>query len=190
MHIPKTSGSVIEKAAAKSNITWGACHYEPWIHDTKCEPDCPSTCRIEGKFAWLVPPEWTLESKCAHTRYNTCSTFAIVRHPIERAYSFFKSHRGNYTNADLWITRYHHKWIPQHTYRYIDYILRHESFTEEFNDLMDHYNLPVRVDWVPPGLAPPLQQRTLCMLYNYFYDDFETFGYPAPEGCARSRHRM
>lgn len=98
IHITKTGGSAIERAASMNDITWGACHYinvasngvgchRPDLLDRRKginETNVPF--EHTGSFGepWHTPPHWML-----HYPFRDDKTFTVVRNPYSRAVSLF-----------------------------------------------------------------------------------------------------
>jgi len=170
VHIPKTGGSSIEKAAGKAGIPWGACHFHhqlsketncpspPDFADLGLKPQHPHDARVN---LWHVPPRhWSVNM------FQDDHTFTIVRNPYDLAVSIYHdkwigywSHARNteeespatlnnflqefYTNPPLSLFK-----IQQSDYVYddqgrkvIDHVIKLENIDEEFAALMDMYNL-------------------------------------------------
>ena len=168
VHIPKTGGSAIEKAAAEVNITWGACHFN---HSMRVQMKCPipdfqsPMMRPERhppftnvRSLWHVPPhKWT------KNHFANSSTFCVIRNPYTRAlsayYDRFAGYKGpndinnqtlmnqfiqdrieNHANSTLWMPQW--KFIfDDDGEQVVDHILRFERLKEEFTKLMHDYNL-------------------------------------------------
>jgi len=103
VHITKTGGSSIERAAASAGIRWGACHYgEEFL-----KRDFGNTCsqnlkwgkmkqsevpnEVKGAYfnkwssaPWHTPPHWWETNPLQKTK-----TFTVVRNPYTRALSEF-----------------------------------------------------------------------------------------------------
>jgi len=92
VHITKTGGSAIEKAGAKVNIIWGACHYMN-ITEVGCmAPDLQYTAPNFQSYAltspWHTPPK--LLRKYVNKKqypYDDTDLFAVVRNPYDRIIS-------------------------------------------------------------------------------------------------------
>ena len=169
VHIPKTGGSAIEKAAAHVNITWGACHFNhSMMKEMKCPPpdlEAPSMkpdrlppFQQVGSL-WHVPPhKWTKNHFANH------STFCVVRNPYSRAlsayYDFFDGYKGsedinnstlmnefiqdriqNHGDSTLWMPQSKFIFNDEGGEQVVDHVLRFEHLAKDFSNLMDRYHL-------------------------------------------------
>ncbi len=92
VHITKTGGSAVEKAAANVGINWGACHYME-VEEVGCSsPDLPYDAPDFQSYAltspWHTPPK-LLKLYVDESRYpyNDVDLFTIVRNPYSRVLS-------------------------------------------------------------------------------------------------------
>mmetsp|Transcript_5338 Transcript_5338/g.8822 ORF Transcript_5338/g.8822 Transcript_5338/m.8822 type:complete len:1000 (+) Transcript_5338:185-3184(+) len=92
VHITKTGGSAIEKAAATVGITWGACHYME-LEEVGCSsPDLPYDAPDYQSYAltspWHTPPK-LLKMYVDGTKYpyDDADLFTIIRNPYSRVLS-------------------------------------------------------------------------------------------------------
>ena len=166
VHIPKTGGSAIEKAAARVGISWGACHFH---HDLEKEMNCPKPDLNASNITkmlpfrrepvlWHIPPNYWKPNP-----FETVKTFAVVRNPFTRTLSAYHCPIDGYTEKDrddpevmnsvikYYITRKGHwytRYMPQSSFVFdlvwekkIDHVLKYENLTAEFRELMETYNL-------------------------------------------------
>jgi len=92
VHITKTGGSAVERAAAAVGITWGACHYMS-LEEVGCSsPDVPYEAPDYQSYAltspWHTPPK-LLETYVDGSKYpyNDADLFTIIRNPYSRVLS-------------------------------------------------------------------------------------------------------
>lgn len=92
VHITKTGGSAIEKAAALMDINWGSCHYMEFDEVGCMTPDLPYEAPEFQSYAqtspWHTPPKllysYVDES---HSPYVNSDLFAVIRNPYDRVVS-------------------------------------------------------------------------------------------------------
>ena len=149
IHIPKTGGSAIEKAAAAEGISWGSCHF--LHHDLRKEMKCPSD------DIWKqVPkhgPSWHLP-RSAVSYYDGKETFMVKRDPFERVLSCYYDRWRGYKGKpqtkqemNLWVRKSilsGHFGEPQSAFE-ADTVLHFENLNSEFNAFAEHKGLPVRL---------------------------------------------
>lgn len=173
IHITKTGGSSVEKAAwSGAGIKWGVCHFQV-DHMIGCNtPDYPveTYFREGGTEPWHIPIQF--HSKPSYVENKR--TFAIVRNPYERMISEYYSKWGGLMsghvdreNVDIndrtvmnrflmgkatQKERHATHYRPQHEYIYdengrkiVDHVLRFENIQEEFPKLMALYGLENKV---------------------------------------------
>lgn len=95
VHITKTAGSSIEKAATLQGINWGACHWMAFEEVGCLTPDikdyvAPDYQSYALTSPWHTPPKILIErvkSPSEHPYGNDATLFAVVRNPYDRALS-------------------------------------------------------------------------------------------------------
>jgi len=92
VHITKTGGSAVERAAAAVGITWGACHYMS-LEEVGCSsPDVPYEAPDYQSYAltspWHTPPK-LLKTYVDGSKYpyNDADLFTVIRNPYSRVLS-------------------------------------------------------------------------------------------------------
>jgi hypothetical protein len=109
IHITKTGGTAVERAAARAGIAWGVCHYQAQrdtCHNIRPNLGWPQTFPLETDhipyannfFAhaekWHTPPHWFVNNP-----FKGMDTFTIVRNPYDRYISeFYCPHFGYYSS--------------------------------------------------------------------------------------------
>ncbi|KAL7461024.1 hypothetical protein ACHAXS_001461 [Conticribra weissflogii] len=91
VHITKTGGSAIEKAAFLHGVRWGACHFKK-IAEVGCSrPDIHYT--FPGGSPWHLPPKFAMAFVYKNTSkpvlYHDVDLFTVVRNPYSRMVSEF-----------------------------------------------------------------------------------------------------
>ena len=168
LHIPKTGGTAIEKAAWGAGIRWGACHYSTPKEVHCLNPDFPkdpsknlAVTRFDKNERWHTPLQYFLSNPL-----QDADIFAVIRNPYDRYISEYYCKWGgigapkkNKDDPDV-MNRYLQEripqefkkahWLPQHYYMYdengqrmVDHILHFENLHNEFSALMKMYNLDV-----------------------------------------------
>ena len=92
IHITKTGGTAVERAAAQVGIPWGVCHYEArqdicnhvrpnlaWPQTFSLRTDIPYATNFTHAEYWHTPPHWFVDNP-----YSGKDTFTIVRNPYDR----------------------------------------------------------------------------------------------------------
>ena len=215
LHITKTGGSAIEKAAAsQAGIAWGACHYN---HGLFKQSGCPWPPNLENKIRlkqnhpfstpqlskWHVP----LQYLQPYPFQSDTKIFTVVRNPYDRAVSLYYCPWAGYKGPDADDVNHFNAWIqgrikkqegilltPQSMYvfdeehqRMVDHIIQYERLSEEFNQLMQEYNIPVTLPHQKHNAGTTtgtkrftknnLTSETIALINEVYRDDFDNFGY-------------
>jgi len=196
LHIAKTGGTSVEDAAIEqAGIRWGRCHFIACFH---IESDNPNRiASIWHKPLYYLPNNFYGDD---------AALFVIVREPYERVisayyYAGFHHHSINELNQremlNNWVTDklncsiFRPNFYPAYNYVFdlgthkevVDYVLRFETFEEDFNYLMKEYSLNITLvhDNVHNKSdklgVEDLSHESIQINNDYFYNDFATFGY-------------
>jgi hypothetical protein len=218
--IPDTrSDFAIEKAAAVIGIPWGICHLSTEIDDLNC-PAPPNfrNAGLEyhhGNSPRKHPPHlWNINM------FQGRHTFAVIRNPFTRLISSFENgkndpsekqlnkfvhftlcqKKGTMDNAP--IQQQQHYYTDYNHTRQVMHILRYETLTSEFLELMGHYDLPIQITATSDSSETLLGIQNLTvhsieLIQKYFTEDFRLFNYSSilyleeaatmENLCARSR---
>jgi hypothetical protein len=181
IHITKTAGNSIEDCAKHKNINFGRFHqyeYGFWheFFPTKNKD-------LKDKYDW----------------------FTVVRNPYDRIISEFHCKWGgignNLDEIDKYDINYFNNYIMlkienrsesgdhySEQYKYIDpeyniHILKFENIDEEFNKLMNKYNLDITLDLVTNKSilkkfgVKDLSKHNINLINKVYDKDFEMFNY-------------
>mmetsp|Transcript_59134 Transcript_59134/g.66150 ORF Transcript_59134/g.66150 Transcript_59134/m.66150 type:complete len:339 (+) Transcript_59134:20-1036(+) len=89
VHITKTGGSAIEKAAAIAGINWGSCHFMK-MPVLRCEAPDKRFVAKNLSEPWHRPPKFLEATENSNVNpYIDADLFAVVRNPYSRAVSEF-----------------------------------------------------------------------------------------------------
>mmetsp|Transcript_43018 Transcript_43018/g.84553 ORF Transcript_43018/g.84553 Transcript_43018/m.84553 type:complete len:308 (+) Transcript_43018:2-925(+) len=164
VHITKTGGTAIEKAAIAAGIKWGCCHYLGDVH-CNSKPDFP----IDYTDFWHYPPKLMNRFPSLEEIYGSdkVELFTVVRNPYDRAISeyyckfagYFGPDKENPRVMNRWIRQMisglkkkkHHHYVNQVEYVYdedgkqiIQYVLKFEDNLHiKFHKLMNKFNLAI-----------------------------------------------
>jgi len=107
VHITKTGGSAIEKAAAtQAGIAWGACHYHHGLFQSMgCPfpPDLEHAVKLTANhpFSSSSISRWHIPLQYLEPHpFSSSKTFAVVRNPYDRAVSLYYCPWAGYQGAD------------------------------------------------------------------------------------------
>ena len=165
VHITKTGGSTIENIGKDNGIEWGMFDTVLLSHHKKQKKFFHTTYTDTllkfGKSIWHVP----LRSFNRYPYNSEVVLFTVVRNPYTRCISeYYCGYTGNKNvNAskeefNRWLqykllVKHHVSFIPHSDYVFdadgsqiVKHIIRFENLTEEFNSLMECYDLPCKLD--------------------------------------------
>lgn len=170
IHIPKTAGSSIEDVGFNAGIRWGRNHKEYGCHHQLFALKPPS---LKDKYDWFV----------------------VVRNPYDRLLSEFHYEYGVVGSIELFnqivqnsiLERCKTGWHWTEQYKYIDKnynicILKFEDLPKCFDDLMEKYNLPIKLDIKTNESnkcyeITNFSKETLKLINYIYHKDFIYFGY-------------
>lgn len=196
VHITKTGGTSIEKAACKQGIAWGMYRFPPRNANPECPFQWTMTRQLREGNLWHLPPNDMVPNP-----YANSNLFSIVRHPYLRAVSEYHCPWTGYKGDDYQDPRVMNKWLrnkmasnfdngvsflPQYKYMHqgaAQHIIFHEHIRNDFNRLMKYYDLPIvlasgvnKARHAAPSVLD-LEDSTIEMINEYSKRDFDVFGY-------------
>lgn len=177
IHIPKNAGTTLTKIGMDNKFNW------TYSDGYRC--NCSS---------WHTPPLMNI-------RNYKIPTFCVVRQPYSRIlseYTYKKStddlnkyigEKLDHLMENPYIDDCH--WLPQHYYTtFCDHILRFETLKQDFDNLMAHYRLNIKLDQHENKSVPLTKKLTIAdispenirKINTYYKKDFELFGYTMLDG--------
>ena len=205
LHIPKNGGSAIEIAAREAGVTWGVCHFRQ-ARAVGCnnEPDIPRDIEMtefQNHFGnrHHVPLQFY-----AKNPFEDADTFAVLRNPYSRYVSeyYCLGLGGDDENNPDVMNRAlqeripqefdHTHFLPQHHYIYdstgrkmVDHVLSFENLHEDFSQLMETYDLDVKLHPKPAKYnyessrltTKDLYPETIAIINRVAAQDFVLGGY-------------
>jgi len=177
VHVPKTGGSFVEILAAQHNVSWGACHYQRQIQDTKCPWSLP---KLKAKNTWTHASEWHtplgIRDELPQWADNA-SLFMVVRNPYDRLVSEWNYvsqwNKNQPCKQDLLNVAYMNSWIQDHLRMVWEnpprgtYNLSQRSPVASTYYQLDSHLIPQADYWVPGILvlrAETLYEDLTCLL--------------------------
>ena len=181
IHITKCAGTTIEDIGKNNNIEWGRFHKEyGWWHECFQRKNED----LKKKYDWFV----------------------VVRNPYERIlsefyckyggigskkneYKNFNTHSFNNYIKDRILKRSEHGDHYTEQYKYIDknakiHIIHFENLHTEFNELMEKYNLHVKINihsnkanFIPKFTIESFSPEVIKLINDVYHKDFEMFHY-------------
>ena len=181
-HVPKTGGSSIAHAAKEFGILWGAL-----------DPDYIIKWKTSGSRDHQ--PLYQAQDENIYQKWlNDWDFFCVVRNPYEKCISEFFF--GEYRSQEASIERFNetiqkrisenrisNHWCPQYLFVYHDekqiirHVLKYENLQKEFDDLMEEYNLPIRLTYRSnvgnkKYSISDLDSKTIRMINELHKEDF------------------
>lgn len=181
IHITKTGGTSIEDAALEKGIEWG---------------------RFDTEYTKDIQPNWhkpfsLIEDKDLKEKYDW---FTVVRDPYSRIVSEFYCQWTQPLDKDVSVEKYNeivrHNILNRHSaelgfhyceqYLYLDdtstiHILKFENLNDEFKQLMERYNIDVRLCRKNVGdkrySSTDFDGDTVELINSIYHQDFVRFGY-------------
>lgn len=219
LHIPKTAGTSVEEVSLKATSTQKSSLRAWGMHDESLSCSHPYRfkrglgCMFPGLpanqwgnqqqrcSAWHTPPAW--DGQLAES-YAGCTTFCIVRDPVQRMVSeaSFRLLNCNSTQFDEYLqssflerqrraTANDCHLLPQSEYvyggkflgepgNYCQRVLKMENLSEDFARLMDEFEIDAELkhsDTFKHNCNVELSKATKETIWNMYGDDFTNFGY-------------
>ena len=189
IHIPKNAGTTIENIANDKNVKWG-----------RFKPEHKKKVATNKCTYWHVPPKHFY----LNNFYDSDDTFCVFRDPRDRMVSEYsyrhkgKMDKNNKEDMNKWLKENMNDdnvyngtlnchFVPQHEYIYNDkdertckHILKFENLTSEFNDLMKHKKIDVRMDDKKKYnksnfnlTIDDIDDENMKKIFNFYKKDFE-----------------
>ncbi|GAB5365070.1 hypothetical protein AAMO2058_001025000 [Amorphochlora amoebiformis] len=151
IHIPKTGGTSIMNLAKQAGIKWGVYDSSPRITKRKiqgCPVDHWPPIRIQSGVHTFCTMRDPVDRAISEVRYELwhsqekrCVTAEELNYEILRGLKSVYEMKEGYRECH---------WLPQFMYaRKCDYILRYESLTEDFDNLMAYFGIPITLSGFP-----------------------------------------
>jgi len=192
IHINKNGGTSIELTAASSNIRWGRCHFLPCLD---ISPDIPR----RAPSVWHKP----LHFLPSNVYGDDAAIFVVVREPYDRTISYYyysqakkvdidalnePSTLNDFVKTNMQGDNYVNNFLPAYNYVFdvdshdevVDYVLRFEYLKEDFDYLINVYNLDLTLSHHNSRTklgTEALDEESIQIINDYFYNDFIAFGY-------------
>ena len=191
IHIPKTAGTTISELFKEHNINLGI-----FDNKTKC---INKTCKSIYCSHWHIPSKYK-----KNINFDNYIPFAVIRDPFDRIisqYNYISNKESQkYGNINLFIIDSLKKknrfaqdchLIPQTEYIYDFYgnkltnIIKFENLENDLNNFTQKHNINIEFDKKNNhknikkrnSSIDDLWYETLVLIENYYYKDFEEFGY-------------
>ena len=200
VHISKCAGTVIEDLAKDKGIYWGR------FDNSLINENLLKKWRSIKSDIYHLSPTLFENNIYNLDKSTNMKTFCVIREPYSRIVSeVFCNWIGilinnsnptiidynNHISEYLYLveTRFNlQHWWPQHKFIYdadgnkiVDYVLRMDNLNQEFNDLMEEYNLPLQLNYKTNesnkmyGLKD-IFINNLSKINKIYKKDFELFG--------------
>jgi len=219
LHIPKTAGTSVEEVSLRATSARSGGLRAWGMHDESLRCSYPYQfkrglgCKFPGLPAnqwgnqqqrcsvWHTPPAWDVQLAEA---YAGCTTFCIVRDPVQRMVSeaSFRLLNCNSTQFDEYlqssflerqkrVTANDCHLLPQSEYvyggkflgepgNYCQRVLKMETLSEDFARLMQEFEIDAELthsDTYAHNCDVKLSEATKETIWNMYGDDFTNFGY-------------
>jgi hypothetical protein len=187
VHVTKTGGSAVEQWGLEHGYLWG-------VNDPSLKGPLKQNLRnksgIPCTSPWHVPPGYFTKNP-----YSGRTTFTIVRNPYSRLVSEFYCPYAGAPNPDqlspvefnLWIHNLIHATpkivsaLPQVEYLPVDHILKYETLSQDFRQLMGDVDLDLpKLNTAVSSkyTTQDLDEPTKGLIRRVYARDFRCFGYP------------
>jgi hypothetical protein len=211
VHIPKNAGTSIENSALKNNITWGFRDWSKKDNNKLIENSWKSF-KKRGNWINRSTNNTYKDKKGCYPWHNTPDElgrdiykkddelFCVVRNPYDKIVSAYKYGYGKNASKkglNIFIKekisnfKKNERWngchlLPQHKYTQgdikCDHILKFENLDNEFEVLMDKYNIKnIKLEKNNKSKniisSKDLDQESKDLIYKIYKKDFELFGY-------------
>jgi len=195
IHITKTGGTSIEDEGKNHNIDWGRNHEEEygWWHEIFI--DKPQ--ELKDKYDWFLAVRNPYERILSEFHCEWGGLGDKAERVGIKTFNYYLMHKIKYwarkTKTKHGVSRGDH-YTPQHLY--LDesvntHILKMENLNEDFNNLMNQYNLDIKLTKKSNTSKKhfslnDMDYHLVQLIQEVYHEDFERFGYskelPVPEG--------
>ena len=218
VHIPKCAGTSIEYALGHFNSHQGRGGQDHRSIRMICQPR-PGLSTLASKdnaldFIRRVREQYRTPANPGNAvlpsarEYEDYFKFTFVRHPLERALSWYKNalrdpiHQKNYgidptLNFDRFIRKFAGKgflrpqtyWLKDYNGNIpMDFIGKFEQLAEDYKRVcvrigVEGPELPHKIEAQKKQNDAPVEDKTIAFISDYYAEDMETFGYTNGAGA-------